>query len=57
MDGWNRGHGSFRVSEAAEGGRHEETGGDGVRLALGARGESIGRKEVTEGRIDVKILV
>jgi hypothetical protein len=40
-----------------EGGSHEETGSDGVRLALGARGESIGRKEVTEGRIDAKILV
>jgi len=39
------------------GSSHEETGSDGVRLALGARGESIARKEVTEGGIDANILV
>jgi hypothetical protein len=34
-----------------------QAGSDGVRLALGARGECIGPKEVTEGQIDAKVLV
>jgi len=47
----------LRGLSAREGSSHWETGSDGVRLALGAPGECIARKEVTEGRIDAKVLV